>query len=105
MRIGWQRIIERWTVAVGFRNRRAPWVAHPHRIAVIKSNHRPWKMRMKSKLANALCSATSALLTAQDLVKQPANREKLIQAELLVRMVMLSECPSNKPAATGHHGG
>lgn len=59
---------------------------------------------MKSKVATSLCAATSAILTAQDRVKQPGNKEKLIQAELLVRCVMLSECPS-KPTANGHHGG
>jgi len=62
-------------------------------------------MKNKLKLPAALCSATAAILSAQDLVKQADNREKLIRAELLVRCVMLSEC-SDKPAiAVGHHGG
>lgn len=61
-------------------------------------------MKAKPKLPAALRSATAALLRAQDLVKQAVNKEKLIQAELLVRCVMLSECPEATHAA-GHHGG
>lgn len=56
-------------------------------------------------LAHALCSATAALLRAQELVKHPENREKLIRAELETRMVMLAEFHDDPPKPAGHHGG
>ena len=62
-------------------------------------------MKTKPKLSAALRSATASVLSAQSLVTLPENREKLIRAELIVRCVMLSECPATKPAAPGHHGG
>lgn len=62
-------------------------------------------MKTKTKLSAALRSATAALLAGQDSVELPENKEKLIRAELIVRCVMISECPTTKPAANGHHGG
>jgi hypothetical protein len=62
-------------------------------------------MKSKAKLRSYLRSSTASLLNAQDQVKQPSNKEKLIQAELLVRCVMLSECPETKTAKEGRHGG
>lgn len=62
-------------------------------------------MKTKAKLPVALQAATASLLAAQDLVQQPENKEKLIQCELSVRMVMLSECSGKSVSAKGHHGG
>lgn len=59
------------------------------------------------KLPATLCNATASLLRAQELVRLPENLEKLRQAELLVGLVMLSECHGKMPSnpSQGHHGG
>ena len=105
MRCDWRRIISGWIEGNGWRNWPVRSAARRCPIAGTKSNLRHWKMKTKPKLSATLRSATASVLSAQTLVTLPENREKLIRAELLVRCVMLSECPSTKPAAPGHHGG
>lgn len=48
---------------------------------------------MKSVIQQALLQSMSRLLTSQEIVRKPENKEKLKQAEALVRSVYLSECP------------
>lgn len=103
MRTAWRRITGELIAAVSLLSWRVRSAVLPP-VEATRLNRCHWMMR-KTKLNSALGKATASLLLAQRLTSTPENREKLIQAELLVRLVLLSECPEEQPPNPGHHGG